>query len=81
MNVPMSHEIRGPIGYEDKIVHAYGCFNMNTEMGYKVGPRLCESRLQTPSGRGARVHATQGLSYSPALYSEQIQQVTKSREL
>ena len=29
-----------------------------TEMGYKVDPRLRESRLLAPSGRGARVHAT-----------------------
>ena len=29
-----------------------------TEMGYKVGPRLRESRLLTPFGRGARVHTT-----------------------
>ena len=29
-----------------------------TEMGFKVGPRLRESRLLAPSGHGAQVHRT-----------------------
>ena len=37
-------------------------------MGYKVGPRLRESRLRAPSGRGGRVHATYGPPFSRSLY-------------
>ena len=36
-------------------------------MGYKMGPRLRESRLLAPSGHGPRVHATYSLPYSSAL--------------
>ena len=43
-------------------------FTRHTEMGCKVGPRLRESRLLTPSGPEARVHATKISSNSPALY-------------
>ena len=31
---------------------------LNTGIGYKVGPRLRECRLLPPYGHGARVHAT-----------------------
>ena len=41
----------------------------HTEMGYKLGPRLRESRLLVVHfGRGARVHATQGPPFSPSLF-------------
>ena len=45
------------------------CANAFTGMGQRVCPRLSESRIPTPSGHGARVHATEGPPYSPALYS------------
>ena len=33
-------------------------FVNRSELGYKVGPRLRESRLVAPSGRAARAHAS-----------------------
>ena len=43
-----------------------------TELGKKVVPRLRESRLPAPSGRGGQDHATYGPQFCPSLYFIQL---------
>ena len=51
-------------------VYARNCFAILTEMGYKVGLRLREFRLLTPSDRGREfTQHTYGPPFSPALYT------------
>ena len=51
------------------VTHRWGILVLLcTEMSYKVGPRLRQSRLLALSGRRGRVHATYGPFFRPALY-------------
>ena len=60
--------MKGAVVKRVKFTADFALARSSTEMVYKEGPRLRESHLLAPSGRGSRVHATWGPPYNPALY-------------
>ena len=60
------------LGKSGTMLEAWSCRrvatfgNKSAGMGKKVGPRLRESRLLTPSGRSGRAHATYDSIFTPS---------------